>query len=265
VIGTLLRRNLSQQSVLLAAVGAGMVGLEVLLVHVASGFAEGPGLSEIMSYLPGFMRELVSSRLAEEGFSALVAFGLQHPLGLVGVLAHGLVGGTVPAADRDRGTLDLFLARPVSRAAVLTASLVPVLVGAVVLTACTLLGIAIGLATVEASGEEPWTAYLPAAGQLLALLAASGCGALLASTLAHRRGTAVAWCVGLLVVCFVHEVLDDLWAPLQPFSFLNPMTTFAPVETVVAPEDSPGTPWIMAALAAAFAAAAYARFSTRDA
>jgi ABC-2 type transport system permease protein len=264
-MGPLLLRNLRHMRALLVVLAIAMVGLHVLIINLAAQFDAGPGLNEFFAMLPEMIRRMVGAQVGELTFPGMVAFAFQHPMLLVAALALMILCGTIPAGDRDIGTLDLFLARPVPRRRYVGAVLGCMVLGAMVLVLGMVIGNALGLATVQVATERPWTDYLPIALDLFGLLLAIGGIALLLATGPGRRGTAVARAVGVTLVLYLLESLGQLSDATAALSWLSPFHYFSPVRALMLG----GTPWynapVLLAVAAVTVLLAFRRFERADA
>ena len=76
-------------------------------------------------------------------------------------------GSDAVAGELGRGTMEMLLAQPVRRIAVLCTQIAVMIVGAAVLATAAWLGTCTGLATVDVGAEVSPTLFLPAAGNLL--------------------------------------------------------------------------------------------------
>lgn len=230
MIGALLRRNLVHHVRLLTALAAGVAALETLLVVVAARVEAGPGLGRLLEqFVPSAVRNAMLSQFGLISFAGAVSFGFQHPVVLVGTLAFIVVAGTIPAAERESGLLDLILSRPVSRATYLAAVLALLVLGAVLLPLGVLGGAAAGLALEDVHGELPWTRYVPAAASLGMLLLAWGGVTLVFASGSPRRGPVAARVVGIALALYVVELLADLWQPFERIRWVSPFHYFKPV------------------------------------
>lgn len=235
-VAPLYGRLLRLHAPLLAVVAGGAFVFEVFMVWVSAQLDTGLGLRTLLEQLlPPDARAVVFEQLGVATFEGAVAFGFQHPIFLVAVLGFAVVAGTVPAAERETGFLDLVLARPVPRWTYLAGVLLLVVTGAVVLPLAILAGAAVGLATVD--GVPPglhWTAYIPAAVALAALLLAVGGVALLAGAGARRRGPAVGKVVALLLALYWLHLVGPLWDLLATARWLSPFSYFDPAGVAAA-------------------------------
>jgi ABC-2 type transport system permease protein len=196
--------------------------------------------------------------------SGAVALGSVHPvaLGLQLIYPVGFAALAI-AGERQRGTLEVLLSRPVSRRSVFATLLLATSVFAVATTTAQLAGTALG-ATAYGVGGQLDPGQLAFLGlNTVALLVALGAVCLAASAVHDRTTTPVA--IGLLVVIggYVLEVLGTLWPdaaflqPLSPFHYLRPLE-------VLAGRGEPTDILVLVALGVAAAAFGLWRFPRRD-
>ncbi len=154
-----------------------------------------------------------------------ITLGLQHPLALamLGIFAIG-ASATAIAGERARGTLEVLLARPISRNAVYVSILVALLIS-VVIVLVALLGGMIGASAAIGLVDELDLAQLPLVllnGFLLwAGFATFG---LATSVTFDRPGPAIGISVGWLLLHYFLEILGSLWtdaAWTQEYSLLH--------------------------------------------
>jgi ABC-2 type transport system permease protein len=264
VIGALVGRNLRHQRGLLLALVLGLMGFEVLLVFAAAQIESGLGFRSLVEMLPQALRDALASQLSLASFAAAVALGFQHPFAVAATVAFVVLAASVPAAERESGLLDLILARPAHRARYLFASLLCVVLGAVILPLALLGGAAVGLALVQQPGELAWTRYVPSAGGLVALLLAVGGYTLLLASGAARRGPPVARAVGLTLVMYVVEFLADVWPRLEWIRWTSPFHYFKPIASAVVPSTPVIDPLVLLGAFGVTTLAAFVRFQRRD-
>ncbi len=177
-----------------------------------------------------------------------ITLGLQHPLflAMLGIFAVG-VASTAIAGERQRGTLEVLLARPISRRAVyLTLGLATLGILAL-LVAVALIGMFIG-ASIQGVQEELEPARLPLVwinGLLLWTSFASF--GLAASVTFNRSGPAVGLTLAYLVAMYFLEVLGSLWAEAEPLQAYSLFHHFLPKE-ILAGDANPFDFALLAAL-----------------
>jgi len=263
MIGALVLRNIHHQRWLFGALLFGVFAMEIFMVAIGASLTENAGLTQMFEAMPPAFRSLIGSQLSEISFAALVGFGFQHPAVFAMGLAFVLLVATAPAAERESGFLDLVLVRPLPRSRYLAAIVVGMVAGAVLLAVAQLLGLIVGLAIVEVPDEPGWAAYVASAGGQIAFLLSFGGVALLAATNASRRGTAVAWVVGLILVCFVVEAFSSLYTPLEYVRWLSPFHYFQPVRSALS-GTSILDPLLLVGVFALTTTGAFVRFARRD-
>jgi ABC-2 type transport system permease protein len=166
--------------------------------------------------------------------SGAVALGSIHPVALGLQLAYPVGFAAVAiAGERQRGTLEVLLSRPISRRSVFITILLAIAGFAVLTTAGQLLGVTIGaLAFGIAGGLDPANlAFLGV--NTVALLVALATVCLAASASFDRVGTPIAIGLALVIGGYVLEVLGTLWPdaaflqPYSPFHYLQPLDVLA--------------------------------------
>jgi hypothetical protein len=229
MIRALFWRSLRQHAVLLTVLFAAMVLVEFFLVWVSAQMDIGPEFQRFLEgFLPPEVTEMIFSQFGLTTFEGAVAFGYQHPFSLVGSIAMVVVAATLPAAEREKGLLELFLARPLPRALYLLSVLLFLVMVAMALPAGLLLGTALGLRVVESPADVGWIGYIPSALATALLLLAIGSYTLLFATGARRRGIAVAQGVAFTLLFYWMDFMGDYWDTLvyarkaSPFFYFDP-------------------------------------------
>lgn len=141
-----------------------------------------------------------------------ITLGLQHPLALamVGIFAIGATSGAI-AGERQRGTLEVLLARPISRRT-LYVTIAMALFAVVTLVVVALLGGMIGSAVVQGVSDEIDLAQLPLVvlGGFL-LWGAFAAFGLTASASFDRSGPALGLSLAYVLINYFLEILGSLW------------------------------------------------------
>ena len=193
-----------------------------------------------------------------------IALGIIHPISvaLVGIFSIGF-GAAAIAGERERGTLEVLLARPIDRRVVYATELVSLIGFVGVAVAAQLVGI---LAAASASGVlgELDLAAMPVLWLNDALLfIALGAIGLAASVSSDRLTPAVGFTLTVALLGYVLEFLGSVWPdarglqPLSPFHYLQP-------SQVLAGRGDPGSLVVLAAIAAAAVVYALVVFPRRD-
>ncbi len=160
-----------------------------------------------------FPRDLLSFGSGDFfSLSGALTLGLQHPLAIafVGVFAVGSPVAAV-AGERERGTLEVLLSRPISRPRHYAIVAVAVLVLLGLIMAALLLGQLAGVAALglmdELEMERLPLVYLNG----VLLWAAFGSFSLAASVSFDRAGPALGVSLGYLLLHYFLEILGSLW------------------------------------------------------
>jgi ABC-2 type transport system permease protein len=144
-----------------------------------------------------------------------ITLGLQHPLTLamLGIFAVGATTSAV-AGERQRGTLEVLLARPISRRTLYLTIAVALLVVIAVVLAAILAGMAIGAATQGLLDQLDLSALPLVLLNGVLLWAAFAAFGLAASVSFDRVGPALGLSMAYLLVNYFLEILGSLLADL---------------------------------------------------
>ena len=221
--GRLLLQTWRWQGLKLAIVTLALVGWGILIPLIYTAFTEP-------------LRQAIDSGLVPEQFvsvgsgdllslSGSVALGLQHPLfiALVGIFGVGLAS-TAIAGERQRGTLEVLLARPISRRGVLLTLAFALAVLIAIPVAATLGGMVIGASIQGITGELDMGRMPLVWLNGFLLWAAFASFGLAASATFSRTGPAIALTLAYTLVAYFLEVLGSLGADaefLQEYSLFH--------------------------------------------
>ena len=195
-----------------------------LIIVVLAGFGWGLLIPVFYGAFSDMMRELANSgafppELLNFGSGSLftlpgaITLGTQHPLAIamVAIFAIGS-SATAVAGERARGTLEVLLARPVSRLTVYFSILGALLVAVIVVIGAIIGGMVVG-STIQGLTDEIELGQVP-----LVLLNGFGLWAafttfgLAASVTFDRPGPAIGLSLAYLVINYFFEILGSLWA-----------------------------------------------------
>ncbi|MDQ3690040.1 MAG: ABC transporter permease [Chloroflexota bacterium] len=198
-----------------------------LVIVVLAGIGWGMLIPVFYNAFSDVMRDLANSgafprQLMSLGSGSLltlpgaITLGIQHPLaiGMLGIFAVGS-SATAIAAERMRGTLEVLLARPISRTA-LYLSILAALLLTVLIVLSAILGGMIGGAAIQGLTHELDLGQLP-----LVLLNGFGLWAafttfgLAASVTFDRPGPAIGLSLAYLAVNYFLEILGSLWVEAE--------------------------------------------------
>jgi ABC-2 type transport system permease protein len=226
----LLRHAFRQNRLRLVAVVAGLTIWGTLMPIVYASFGvtlrdiivQYPLLEQFMQFGGGNMFTLPGS----------IGLGYIHPIAiaLLAVFAIAYPLGAV-AGERQRGTLEIVLSRPVSRTSYYATALIVAVIFISLAIAATLVGTALATIALDLRGELDFgnLAWLWLNGTLLYVAIAAI--TLAASVSFDRVGPAAAITLTIVIVAYFLQVLGSLWPDvdwLQPYSlfyYLKPELT----------------------------------------
>ncbi|MDQ3880532.1 MAG: ABC transporter permease [Chloroflexota bacterium] len=243
--GVLLVQTWRWQAIKLAIVTLALAGWGVLFAFLYVTFSDA-------------FRDLIDSGVIPRQFTEFgngdlfslpgaVALGMVHPifLALVGIFAVGL-SATAVAGERQRGTLEVLLARPVSRRGVYVTLAAAIAVLIAIPIAAAVIGLIVG-ASLNGVADELDMARLPLVWLNAFLLwAAFASFGLAASVTFSRSGPALGLTLGYLLVMYFIEILGSLWEDAKPYQDYSIFHHFQPKEILTG-----GADWLDFALLAA--------------
>jgi beta-exotoxin I transport system permease protein len=219
----LFRHLWRSQGTKLLIVSVAIAAWSVFLPVIYSSF--GPQIKQIVD--SGIFPQQLMSFGGGDPFSlgGAIALGYIHPIAiiLVAIFAVGF-STTAVAGERQRGTLEVVLARPVSRRRLYVTLLVALILFTGIILAASIVGTILGCAAAGVLDELP-TAQLPLLwlnGMLLWV--AIGAIGLAASVSFDRLTPAIGVTLAIVIVSYFLDILGSLWsdaAGLQPYSIFH--------------------------------------------
>jgi ABC-2 type transport system permease protein len=193
-----------------------------------------------------------------------VALGWVHPIGLGLMLLFPMgLGATMIAGERQRGTLEVILSRPISRRVLFATHLVTLWALAALVVAAAIAGTYAGAAAYDVAGDlDAGNVALLALNTWL-FLAALASVSLAASASFDRLAAPVGIVIAVLLLGYLLEVLGTLWPdaaflqPYTPFHYLRPLK-------VLGGNGEPADLLVLAAIALVATAYGLWRFPRRD-
>ena len=172
-------------------------------------------------------------------------------------------GATAIAGERQRGTLEVILSRPISRRTLFATHLAMLVLIAALTVLAALAGTLAGALAYDVAGELDAGSLVFLAVNTVFLLAALGAVSLAASASFDRLAAPVGIGITLLLLGYVLEILGSLWPdaaflqPFSPFHYLRPLK-------VLAGRGEPADLLVLAAIAVVATAYGLWRFPRRD-
>jgi len=261
----LLRRTVAaaRWRLLAVTVGLGVWGFLLPVIYATFGvdfrrLVEGGYFADLFDLFASFGGGSVFT------LSGSVALGFIHPIpiALAAVFAIGYPVAAI-AGERQRGTLEVVLARPISRRRLYLTTLVATVLFVVVILAGNGAGIVAGAVLFGVADElEPLQLGTAWANAVL-LFVALGTVALAASASFDRLAPALGITLGVAIVSYAVEFLGAIWPDigwLQPWSIFH---YFQPAE-ILAGTANPTDPLVLGGVGAAAVACGLWVFARRD-
>jgi ABC-type transport system involved in multi-copper enzyme maturation permease subunit len=188
-----------------------------------------------------------------------------HPLVLtlysaitIAIASRGLAG------EIERGTLDLLLACPVPRGALVASAATATLAVQALLTATALLAMRLGLRLADIEPPDSLARFGLVAINLWALFVAVGGISLLFSAAAAEQGKAIGRSIGFLVASFFVNLLASFWSKVRWADFLSVFHYHQPQPLFTGRESLWEDLAVLLAVGVVAHAAAFAVFVRRD-
>lgn len=253
----------------------GLVGLlvliflfEVVQAPVVDAMGGAQGLDAIMDRVPRALQAFARTRpelMAMSGLAGYLSLGFTHPLFLllstsavVGYAARALAG------EMERGTVQIALSRPVSRATFFSSRIVGMVVVMIAATIAGPLGMAAGFAVAQPVGDLPASRFLIVGVGILALLWAAGGLALAGAAAANSAGRVLGIGLAVFIVMYFVDYFASVWAVLKPFQPLSLFNYFDPGTALVLGVVDLRDVAILGVVGAIGIAVGLWRFTTRD-
>ncbi len=211
-----------------------IVAFELLLVRALGEMpAEAAAWLDRPFFKP-FLRMLLGADLAES-FSAtgLLTLGFAHPFLFAVTWAAPLTICTrVTVGEIDRGTADLLLTLPLSRASIYISASVVWAGAGLALSAAPLLGVWLGLRLFPLWEPVDLVRLRVLIVNLLALYMSIGGTTMLVGSIVSRRGSAIAIVLTALLASFLLNYLATMWPAVEWLAMLGPLHYYKPLQCI---------------------------------
>jgi ABC-type transport system involved in multi-copper enzyme maturation permease subunit len=183
-----------------------------------------------------FMRFLLSGLMGNQLGDVVTprtmqAFVWVHPVPLALVWAHEIIlCSRMPAAEIDRGTIDVLLSLPVARRTVYACETIVWLASGLIVVLMGLTGHLIAAPNIPQELRPDLATALLVLVNLYGLYVAVGGIAFLASSLSNRRGRAVGVVFALLLASFLLNFIANFWQPARQVAFLGLLHYYNPAQ-----------------------------------
>jgi ABC-2 type transport system permease protein len=225
-------------------------------------------LEPLLNAMPKGLLAITRTRpefIAISGLAGYLSVGFTHPLYLVLIsttvvafAARGLAG------EMERGTIQIALARPISRPRVYGSRVVGLTLVVLALGVVGPLGLVLGMAVDRPEGEFIYRHLLPTGVATVLLCWAIGGLTLLGSAVASTTGRVVGWAIGGLVISYFIDYFAAIWVFVEPIEFLSIFTYYDPAPALVYGRLDTSDCLVLAALGLAGVLGGLATFVRRD-
>lgn len=263
----LLARSADRARGVILASATLLAGFQLLVVRVAAAQYEAQSFDLIMRIAPSFLqRQLGSSMPLLLSFPGLVTFGYFHPVIVLTLASLAAFLGSELAGDVEARHVDLLLARPVARHALVTRSLALVVIVPVLLVTAMMAATWGALAVLAPAGVTwPPAATVGALGvHLTALAWCFGATALALASFARRRSGAHAPTVMAAVSLYLLDLLAGAWPAIRPAAVLSPFHYYQGTAVLAGSANLARDLITLVAIALGLIVIAYSQFNRRD-
>jgi ABC-type transport system involved in multi-copper enzyme maturation permease subunit len=224
----LIAHSLRRRRGLIAALSLVLAAFQVFMILTARAFEEAGTFRQISAIMPAFVAQWTN--MAAASFSGFVLFGYSHPIVLLFLIAVAVSIGTEPVGEIETRFVDVMLARPVPRLAVIVRTLVTLVLVTAIAAGSMLIASWLGLKWLTPPGARPpaGLVVLSLAANLSAIVLAWGAVALAIGCCVKRRATAAAAAGFLAFGTFVLDYSGKFWEAVRPYSRISPFHYFDP-------------------------------------
>jgi len=233
---TLLCHSLGRLRGLVAALAVVVALFQVLLARVAGTLQESAGFGALAAFVPPFVRQMAGEALFSfMSFPGIVCLGYFHPMIIAALCGMVIAAATEPAAEVETRFLDAILVRPVPRLAIISRSVVVLLLLPTLILLAMIAGTAAGLHWLAPPGVQLPSARLVAslAANLWALLVCVGGWSLAIAAASRRRSVAGTIAGVATLVLFLVDYLARAWKPADAVAWLSPFHYYRAMELLM--------------------------------
>jgi ABC-2 type transport system permease protein len=244
-----------------------LAGFQFLLTQVASYLMRRDGFSQLADFIPDFIRTAVGPEaLAFMSFGGVVSLGYFHPIVITALVGLTIAIATEATGEIETRFVDLTLARPLAREALVIRTLIVLAVAAVLMLVAMLAGTWTGLSCcVPADAERPPLGVFARLAISLATVMTCWGGITLIIGAASRRRAVAASIAGVLALtAYLLDYLGRAWQPAATVSKVSPFHYFEPMVVITSQSLSAADLAILLAVGMAGVAASYIAISRRD-
>lgn len=217
-----------------------LTGFSWLFLWMLSLFKADVGLT-LLKAMPAFIQRMLGFPIPDmatpTGWISII---------FVHIVVYLICGGWAVGRGSDpicgeigRGTMDLLVTLPVWRLTLIAIPAVTATLGAALLAASIMLGIALGLTTLGVPDEKVrLTQFIPGAVNLFFMIFCLTGITTFLSSIFHNRGRTIAFAGGLFLVSLIIETVCRVWPAGAWLRYASFLCTFRPQELIALRNDS---------------------------
>ena len=211
-----------------------LAGFSWLFLWLLSLFKGDIGVT-LLKAMPGFIQRMLGLPIAEMATPAgWISIVFVHLVILLVCGGWAVGRGSDPiCGEIGRGTMDLLVTLPVWRTTLIVIPAVAATLGAALLAASIMLGIALGLNTVVNHKEISLVQFIPGAVNLFSMIFCLTGITTLLSSIIHDRWRTITMAVGLYVFSLIIETICRVWPAGAWLHYCSFLYTFKPQELIV--------------------------------
>ena len=244
-----------------------LAAFQFLLTQVASYLMRRGGFNQLSEFIPDFIRTAVGPEaLAFMSFGGVVSLGYFHPIVMTALVGLTIAIATEATGEIETRFVDLALARPLPRQALVIRTLLVLAVAAVLMLLAMLAGTWTGLSCcVPADAERPaFGVFTRLTISLAAVMTCWGGIGLTIGMLSRRRSVAASVAGVLALTAYLLDYLGRAWEPAAGISKLSPFHYFEPMAVIMGQSLSAANTALLVATGMAGAIASYMLIGRRD-
>jgi ABC-2 type transport system permease protein len=217
---------------LMIAAAVSLFMLMMVVVYDQIGTSSFKGMENVDSIAKGFdIRAFTSPHSV---FANLIGIAIIHPLflAMIGSIAIAL-GARSCAGELHDGTIELTLARPLSRRRYLVSYLAFNATAVAALLAAAFVTVPLVAIAIDSSGRLSASELFNTGVEAWIFFVCFATIATLISTVVRSRSAATTASIAVLVGTYFLEFFAKLWSPMEPFGYLSPFHYFIPTDTLL--------------------------------
>ncbi len=225
----LLKKAFGEIRILLPCFVLLMFGFQILFVWMTSE-VDLRHIEMFLRHMPDYWKRLLPVSIdAMTTYAGRVAIGFDHPIISLGAAYWAIARGSdAVSGPLNRGTMEIMLAQPVRRVAVLGANMAVTIFGAATLAVACWLGNFVGLAIVPKMHGVPATPYAFCALNLFAYTCCLAGATTLISACDRYRSRTIGVALGFFVVSVLLKVVGRVSDRYQGFLYVSFLSAFEP-------------------------------------